>query len=147
MTYLLLFPLRCGSRQNDIRMAEVAGLWGCYYPSPAGRGFPLRNYCPAVEFFASGVSVPVSNGNRVSRLRMIEAVNRDIYYPWSLTKDMIRDFCALSALRVTTREHAPAEIFLVSDLVRSVHAASLFARFSSSRASCTNPSGNSRALE
>lgn len=147
MTYLLLLLFRRGIRQNDIRMAEVIGLWACPYLPPADSGFPLRNHCPAVERGVSSVSVPVGNGNRVGRLRIIESVDGDIGYTRFLTKDTNRNSSVPGALRSRTGEYTSAEIFLVSNLVRDGHAVAPPDRSSSARASRTNPSGSPRALE
>ena len=144
---LLISFFRCATRQNDVGVVEVIeSRTGSHLP-PIGVRLPCRDHCPAVERGAPSGGHRVGDRNGFDRRRRIEPVYRDFGYAWPLQKDVMRDSCASSPSPMSARKYAPAETFLVPDLVRDRHAATLSDHSSSARASRTNPSGSRRVSE
>ena len=126
-------------------MIGVVELCSCF--PPIGAGLPCQNHGPTVKFSPPCGGVNFGNRDCLGWRCVIEPIDRNFGYAFSLQKDANRNLGALSTLCMLVGKHAPAKIFLVPDLVRDRHAAALSGRSSSARASRTNPSGSPRASE
>lgn len=145
---LLFFPiLRREVRQDDICVIGVMGLSAGPYPPPIDARLPCRDHRPAMELGVPSGRDFIGDRNGFARRRGIEPVYRDLYYVWPFQKDVMRNSCAPSPIPMSARKYAPAKFFLLADLVGVRHVGGLSCRSSSSRASCTNPSGSLRESE